>query len=409
MTQRDILRELASRYYQYACSEENCRNIMRHRRVNDLQGDRPIVLINEIPWQEMNLNGELTLQCEDERLRPVEQFFRREIYKWEHLRADMVLRPFLGVEKKISSSGNGVPIVYRDGGAHGGAVKSHAFQTQFETLRDVEKLHLETITYHEEETVREYELLCGLLGDILPVKIVGVESGYETACKIWDDISQYMSLDDILYGLIDDPELMHGLARRLMEIQLDVYRQYDELGLWECGAFYNHSTAALTGDLPAACEHPTRKDVWGRGIAQIFSTVSPAMQEEYDLCYQQEALQGFGLVYYGCCEPLHHKLHIIEKIPNLRKISITPWADIDIAAEIMGKRYVVASKPNPALLSDGNLNEDALRGELGRILAACKRNGCSCDITLKDITTVGNRPEALFRWEQIAMEMVRSY
>ncbi len=409
MSDREILRGLASRHYQYACSDENRENMLRHKRVNDLNGDRPIVLINEIPWQEMNANGELTLRCEDKQLQTAEQFFRRENFKWEHMRADMVLRPFFSVEKQISSTGNGVDVIYDDGGVHGGTVKCHTFQTQFKTVEDLEKLHFETIAYNEAATLRQYEMLGELLGDTIPVKITGVESGYETAFKIWDDISRYMSLDEILYGLIDNPDFMHGLAQRLTEIQLDVYRQYDEMGLWECGAFYNHSTAALTDELADNWEHPTRQNVWGRGIAQIFSTVSPDMQDEFDIFYQQKALAGFGLVYYGCCEPLHRKLHVVEKIPNLRKISITPWADVDVAAEIIGNRYVVASKPNPSLLSGGKLDEDAVRSELRRIIAACKRNGCSCDMTLKDITTVGGNPENLFRWEQIAMEMVRNY
>ena len=49
-----------------------------------------------------------------------------------------------------------------------------------------------------------------------------------------------------------------------------------------------------------------------------------------------------------------------------------------------------------------------LRKELGTILDACKRNGCPCDIVLKDISTCNGRPGNLFEWERIAMEMVRN-
>lgn len=34
----------------------------------------------------------------------------------------------------------------------------------------------------------------------------------------------------------------------------------------------------------------------------------------------------------------------------------------------------------------------------------CKRNGCSCDMVIKDITMVGGNPAKLFRWQGIAME-----
>ena len=58
-------------------------------------------------------------------------------------------------------------------------------------------------------------------------------------------------------------------------------------------------------------------------------------------------------------------------------------------------------------LGTPSLDEDTVRKELRRIVSACKRNGCSCDIVLKDITTVCRRPQNLFRWQEIAMEEVQ--
>ena len=113
-------------------------------------------------------------------------------------------------------------------------------------------------------------------------------------------------------------------------------------------------------------------------------------------------------MYYGCCEPLDKKIDIVEKLPHLRKVSITPWADVDVAAEAIGSRYVMANKPNPAAVSV-KLDEDALRREIGRTLAAVKRNGCSCDIVLKDISSAGNDLNNLVRWERIVMEMVEDF
>ncbi|MEG0693499.1 MAG: hypothetical protein RR444_10530, partial [Oscillospiraceae bacterium] len=105
---------------------------------------------------------------------------------------------------------------------------------------------------------------------------------------------------------------------------------------------------------------------------------------------------------------LHKKIHIIEKISNLRKISITPWADVDISSEIIGSKYVMSSKPNPSFLAADNINEDYTKAELTRIVNAAKRNDCSCDIVLKDITTVNGNPQNLFRWEKIAMDIVNN-
>ena len=64
-------------------------------------------------------------------------------------------------------------------------------------------------------------------------------------------------------------------------------------------------------------------------------------------------------MYYGCCEPLDRKIDIVRKLPNLRKISITPWADVKRAAEQMGSDFVMARKPNPAMVAVPELDEAA--------------------------------------------------
>jgi hypothetical protein len=100
-------------------------------------------------------------------------------------------------------------------------------------------------------------------------------------------------------------------------------------------------------------------------------------------------------------------MDIVEQIPNLRKVSITPWADVTIAAEAIGTKYVLASKPNPASVAVDKLDHDNLKKEITTILDACKRNSCNCDIVLKDISTCCFRPENIFEWERIVMELVK--
>ncbi len=81
------------------------------------------------------------------------------------------------------------------------------------------------------------------------------------------------------------------------------------------------------------------------------------MHDEFDLVYNEKLFGGCGLVYYGCCEPMDRKIDILRKrFKNLRKISITPWADPWRAAENMGKGYVMAAKPNPAFVASAQFN-----------------------------------------------------
>jgi hypothetical protein len=210
--------------------------------------------------------------------------------------------------------------------------------------------------------------------------------------------------------LAERPEFMHRTVRRLHDVQWDAVRQIEALGLFDNDPHSLHCTPILTSDLPGPDfdgEHVALRHVWGRAVAQIFASVSGAMHEEFDIAYIREPMSRCGLVYYGCCEPLDRKMDIVQTIPNLRKISVTPWADVNIAAEAIGTKYVLASKPNPAAVAVDRLDPENVRRELTGILDACRRHGCPCDIVLKDISTCNGRPANIFEWEQIAMDMVR--
>ncbi len=142
-------------------------------------------------------------------------------------------------------------------------------------------------------------------------------------------------------------------------------------------------------------------DQWG-AAAQIFSEVSPQMHEEFALRYEKRWLEQFGLNCYGCCEPLHNKIDIISSIPNLRKASISPTANVEKAARDMGNKYVFSYKPNPAILVTDKWNPDELRKDLKLILE--KIRGCVVEVIMKDISTVRYQPQRLWEWSKMAME-----
>ncbi|MBN2851513.1 MAG: hypothetical protein JXQ23_02120 [Clostridia bacterium] len=359
---------------------------------------------------QMNIDNELTLLCGDPYLRSIEWYMRTTIYKYRHLPADMIIKPFIPIKKVIHSTGIGVSVsedVLRTDEKN--SIVAHQYHDQFENDDDLMKLHAPEISYDKEETTRQFQQVGDIMGDIIPVKIVGMDCLYVTT---WDNISTYRGVSQLLIDLVDRPEFSHQLVEKLTEIKVDELRQYEELDLFENDPSLLHCTPILTNDLPAK-EYSggplTRKDIWGRGAAQIFSSVSKDMHEEYDIAYMQKTIGECGLSYYGCCEALDKKIDIVEKLKNLRKISITPWADVENAAEIINKRYVLSSKPNPASVAVAYLDKEALRKEIGKILSACKKNNCSVDIVLKDISSCGHRPENIFEWEQTVMQMVNEW
>lgn len=73
---RNVLRRLAGEYFNLSQQERFRENRKLHRAVNDLKPVRPVVLIDELPWAEMNINDEMTLRCEDPIMRGVEWHMR---------------------------------------------------------------------------------------------------------------------------------------------------------------------------------------------------------------------------------------------------------------------------------------------------------------------------------------------
>lgn len=402
-----ILRKLAREYAIAAADERNWENRRLHTAVNDLKMIRPVVLISEIPFHELNFDGSLTLQCQDPVLRSAEEFLRKQLFQWKYFPADMILPPYLPVQKIMHSTGNGwtvsEEILATDSKNH---IVSHEYHDLLEDESALEQFHLPVVTYDKEATMARYEHIASAIGDILPVRLVG----YSSYTPVWDDIARYRGVTPLLIDLVERPEYTHQIVSKMTEYYISLSEQMEALGLYELDPLEIHCTSALNSTLPGEYdgENVKRSQIWGRGMAQIFASVSKDMHEEFDIDYMKKIMEPFGLVYYGCCEPLDKKIDIVEKLPHLRKISITPWADIDNAAEVIGNRYVIANKPNPSSVA-GKLDEDALRAEISRILGACKRNGCSFDMVLKDISSAGYDVNNLIRWEQIVMEMVRNY
>ena len=153
--------------------------------------------------------------------------------------------------------------------------------------------------------------------------------------------------------------------------------------------------------------HVRPRDMWGFATAQIFSEVSPAMHEEFALRHEMRVLAKCGLNAYGCCEPLHHKLGIVKKIPNIRRISISPWANVEKSAEELKDQYVYSWKPNPAIVAGERWDPDHVRRVIGEFLE--KTRGCVVEMVMKDTHTCRNEPHRMWEWTQIARELAEDF
>jgi hypothetical protein len=172
-----------------------------------------------------------------------------------------------------------------------------------------------------------------------------------------------------------------------------------------------HCTPPYADGIPASDYNGGKvrfKDMWFRGMAQLFSCASPAMQDEFDLQYMRGIMDRFALSYYGCCEPLDKFIPYLKKIPNMRKIGISAWADVRSSAEQIGSDYVFAYKPNPAYVA-GDFNKNAVEKEIMYVLDECIKNKCPLEFVLKDISTVNRNPHHLINWTKTVTELLDRY
>jgi len=404
---RDILRELARQLAEIAALPIQQQTIALWKASNGLKPVRPMVMIDQIPWHEMDVDGELTLRTQDDFARGFETDLRRTLYRWKHMRADMVVEAFIGIPKVFHTDGFGITVEENQSiGDPSNDVVGHYYLDQLKTPEDAEKIRTPHITPDIKAT-RELQAKAQEIFDgILPVRAVGVS----TMFNLWDTLVCWHGVENVLVDLVDRPEFMHTVMSRLTNAYVGMVDQLEAHGLLEPAQSTIHCTGAFSDELPAPGfnpEKPRTRDTWTCGMAQVFSSVSPAMHQEFELDYVNKAYERFGLVYYGCCEPLDGKIDIVRKVPHVRKISMSPWVDVERAAEGIGRDFVFSRKPSPAFLAPDTFDPKAVEKDLRMTRDACTRHGCPLEFILKDISTVRYQPQRLWQWSDIAMRVAQ--
>ena len=428
---RRVLRELGRRYAEIAGLPVQEQRAREWTRLNGLEETRPLVWINEIPWSEMEIEDELTLRTSSDFSKRIESMLRMELYKWEHLQADMVVEPVIPSPKIISNSGIGVALdlqstLYRSPSQFNEiffAITDPERQSSSRTVDelfepftfqiwdedDIEKIQDPRVEHHEERTEAFYEAYDEVFEGIIDVEPRGA-SGFWFAP--WDDIAVFADIRDIFDAMQTRPGYVHALIDRVADAYLSALDQYEALGLL---ATNNTNVRVGSGGYGYADELPqpdpaeavSSGDIWGAATAQLFGKVAPDRFAEFALEYEMVWLERFGLSYYGCCESLDEKFEVLTRIPNLRKVSVSPFASPARAAEVLGQDYVISLKPDPAVLFGDVWEPERARSEIhGALDALC---GCRVEILLKDIETVRGEPQRLWEWVEIVSEAARQY
>ena len=401
---RTILRELAKRVAEIAAEPVMAERRQRWRRHNDLKSTCPIVWVSpEGSWRE--LLPESAMKCEGKKARGIEASLRRNIYCYEHFHDDAVIEPYWTATKAVRNTGWGMEEKWDYSGDPTGA---KGFHPQILEPADLKKLRHPEVIHDEQAGRRNLEQMQELLGDILPVRFKGVAHVSFHLMRIYIGLR---GLEQVMLDMYENPGMLHEAmafleagSRRLVE----QYVEMDLLSLNNDDTYHSSGGKGYTDELPRADfdgERVRPCDMWASAEAQELAQVSPQMHVEFSMDCEKRLLAPFGRNGYGCCEDLTRKLDDVLTIPNIRRISISPWADVEKCAEKLKGDYIFSWKPHPGMVA-GDFDPGRIRHYIRRALQVTKANGCAVEMILKDTHTCEHRPERFTVWTQIAREEV---
>ena len=113
--------------------------------------------------------------------------------------------------------------------------------------------------------------------------------------------------------------------------------------------------------------------------------ISATMCEEMIVPAYRKVMDCYGLLSYGCCEPVDSFWGSVSQFPNLRKVSISAWCDEQFMGNVLQDSGVIYQrKPSPNFVGIGKeLDEDGFRNHIIKTLKAAK--GCNLEITFRDV------------------------
>ena len=411
--ERERLRELARKQLEYAKSELNQKRIKEWYLHNDLKGERPMVQLEMWTFEQEIIPQRL--KCVTPKARALEAQLYRNFLNRELFDDDRVVPDYFPLSYDAWFRMFDIEVKVENAQLDGHQSLGHHFIPCLEDLEeDYEegKIKPSTFGVDLEQTEKKKQFIEEMIGDILPVKIQ-MDCLYSVPTQM---LVHIMSMEQMMFNMYDYPELFKKMMGQIADDTLAYYRMLEEKKLILPTTTFEsvgQGTFAFTNDLPGEevfRERPfTTKDVWGFMDSQETVGISPQMYEEFIFpCYQKISSQ-YGLLSYGCCEPVHPIWeNCISKLENLRKVSISPWCDEAYMGEqLRGSRVIYHRKPSPNYLGvDRILDEDALREHIRTTLRAAK--GCKVEFTQRDVYTIHNDLDKARRYIEIIREEIEN-
>lgn len=403
-TDRDVLHRLATRVADMASKPEQDEKRLLWYRHNALEATRPLVFCDpEMGWHDIITDDQL--ECVGELARQWEWRLRTEVFWGEEMGDDRPVEAVFDVEYAFTETDWGLSDTVI-GGENRGA---YIWKSPLATYDDLDKLRVPRIDIDWNTTKSALELASEVMGDILDVRL---NMRWFLGVGLTQTASRLRGLEQIMMDMYDEPEGFHRLMSFLRDgtmQRLDYLERNNLLSLNNDCTYVSSGGFGYSHELPQSDydgQHVRLRDTWGYAESQETCSVSPGMFEEFVFAYQKPILERFGLTCYGCCEALERRMSILKGLQNLRRVSVSPWADREVMAEALGNGYIYSLKPHPADLTVIDMDVDRIRKELRNTLNITRE--CRVEIIMKDLMTLRDNPSNVVTWCRIAREEIEN-
>ena len=414
---RQQIRELAERLGMLAASPEMAVRKRQWKAVHDLRMERPMILIETSSIQNFVSSSEL--KCSNPLLRAVERNMRDTIRHAEEVGDDVVVEPYYRIGWQMELPGFGVPVEVKPATTMSGRQSlGYSFNFPIECPEHLSMLQRRAFAVNRQKTGRIKGLLEDAFGDLLPVRVGNYDPFMaEPGDEGWTgmfffgltwQIYRFIGNDGLMYWPYDAPEALHQVMEYMFDDRLRLFEFMEREQLLVPNTDNQMAGPRAYGYVselsqPGSTTPTTLKNMWAWAESQESTAISPEMYREFFLPYLAKLSEKFGLLYYGCCEPVHDRLDLImDAIPNLRSVSVSAWSDFQKIGDMLGRKYVYSRKPQPAFLSGANPDWNSAEDDMKRTRAATK--DCNVELLFRDLYSIDGDRARLRKW----IEMTRA-
>ena len=351
-TDRDHLRHLACTYAEYAHSASMAQRREKWRLHNSLRQRTLPFHIEDNGTFHRDLSP--SLQCEDPVARQLEARLTRAIVSYERIPDDRIIPDRFVVDWVTDITPYCDELVFTHAAdGHGGSLGYETNKPITDIDADFGKLKRRTLSLNRGLTDAQAALATDAFQGLLPVVVGRCGSLYSDG--ITNKAVLLMGMQELYLQMAMNPEAVHRLLGFLAEDNLALGRWEEEQKLLilnnDGNQGYCSGSSLFTDEIPGRAirqgETILASDRFGYLEAQEAAGLSPDMFAEFLMPHLMKIAPKFKLMKFGCCEPVHGFISALRELPGLRKVSVSPWCDLEKLAAQCPKKVIWSRKPVP--------------------------------------------------------------